>query len=135
MNVRQIGGAVCALVATTVLTTEQDKSMPMDKKMAMDKTMAKTLTGCVMRSDSGTFTLDHAMVADTMKKDSMKKDTMAKDTMMKDSMTMAPQLSSESVDLSKHIGHKVSVTGSDDMMNGKTSFAVKSLKMIASSCS
>jgi hypothetical protein len=129
MNLRQIGGAVCALVATTVLTAAQDKPMPMDKKME------KTLTGCVMRSDSGIFTLDHAMAADTMKKDSMKKDSMAKDTMMKDSMAMTPELSSKNVDLSKHVGHRVSVTGSDDSMNGKTTFAVKSLKMVASSCS
>jgi hypothetical protein len=130
MNTRHVSAAVLALFATAALAAAQDKTMPMDKKMSMDKKMEHTLTGCVARSDSGVFTLDHAMAPDTMKKESM-----SKDTMMKDSMMAAPELASKTVDLSKHVGHKVTVTGSDDTMSGKTTFTVKSLKMVAQSCS
>jgi hypothetical protein len=79
-----------------------------------------------------------AMKSDTMSKDAMKKDSMSKDNMAHDtSMTM----SSKSVDLSKHIGHKVTVTGSsgpdkmDAMGKNMSAFTVKSLKMVSASCS
>jgi hypothetical protein len=86
-----------------------------------------------------------------MKKDAMKKDTMATDGMSKD--TMAPKtwsLASSSVDLSKHVGHKVTVTGSpaqskmdamgkdamakDAMGKSAPVFAVTALKMVDASC-
>jgi hypothetical protein len=87
------------------------------------------------------------MGKDMMKKDAMKKDTMAMDGMSKDAMApTALTLTGSSVDLSKHLGHKVSVTGSlahekmhamDKGTMGKatSAFTVKSLKMVAATCS
>ena len=93
-----------------------------------------------------------AMKNGSMAKDQMAKDTMAKDTMANEQMdhdVMTPttlRLASSSIDLRKYLGHKVSVTGSlahekvDAMGKGTMSeatstFTVKSLKMVAASCS
>jgi len=77
----------------------------------------------------------------------MKKDTMVKDTISNDAMApMALSVTGSSVDLGKHLGHTVSVTGSpahgkmdsmgkDTMGKGASAFTVKSLKMVAASCS
>ena len=121
----------------------------MDKMEMMDA----DYTGCVEAgSAAGTFMLTHVATADRMVNDIMKKDAMAKGTMAKDGMShesMAPTtltLTGSSVDLSKHLGHEVSVTGwlapekMDAMEKGtmgksSSTFTVKSLKMIASTCS
>jgi pentapeptide MXKDX repeat protein len=128
-----------------------DKATEMEMKDA-------TYTGCVEAgSEPGSFTLTHLaaedqMDSDAMKKDAMGKDTMKKDTMVQDSMSkdaMAPMaltVTGSSVDLGKHLGHTVSVTGSpahgkmdamgkDTMSKGASAFTVKSLKMVAASCS
>jgi hypothetical protein len=85
-------------------------------KMAMRDT---TYTGCVEAGVApGAFILTHLAADDHVGKDAMKQDTMKKDTMTKASISkdaMAPStwaLASTSVDLSKHLGHKVTVTGS-----------------------
>jgi pentapeptide MXKDX repeat protein len=140
-------GAVGAQSAATM--AKGDKMDKMDKMEMRDT----NYTGCVEAgSVAGTFTLTHLaaddhMGKDTMKKDAMKKDTMAKDGMSKDAMAPATlTLTGSSVDLNKHLGHKVSVTGSlahekmDAMDKGTMSeatfaFTVKSLKMVAASCS
>jgi pentapeptide MXKDX repeat protein len=137
-------GAVGAQSAATMA-----KGDKMDKMETMDT----NYTGCVEAgSVAGTFMLTHLaaddhMAKDTMKKDAMKKDTMAKDGMSKDAMAPATlTLAGSSVDLNKHLGHRVSVTGSlahekmDAMGKGTmgkatSAFTVKSLKMIAASCS
>jgi hypothetical protein len=87
------------------------------------------------------------MTVDRMSKDAMNKDTMNDDPMRKDAMApSAVSLTSSSIDLNKHVGHKVSVTGSaahakmdtmesDAMRNATSPFTVKSLKMVAASCS
>ena len=73
-----------------------------------------------------------AMAKDTMAKDAMAKDAMKKDAMGKGGMDMANlSISSQGIDLGKHIGHKVSVTGTEDSMHA---FTVTSLKMIAATC-
>jgi hypothetical protein len=113
-------------------------------KMAMNDT---TYTGCVEAGGApGTFTLTHLAADDRMGKDAMKKDTMTKDSMSKDAMAPSTlALSSSSVDLNKHLGHKVSVTGSaaqgkmdamgkDAMGKGAPAFTATSLKMVAASC-
>jgi hypothetical protein len=140
---------VCAVVSSAVLAA-QDKKMDSMKMDKMDKMAAeKTYTGCLVKSENGGFSLSSPMAADAMKKpmakdsmkgmakDSMGKDSMAKDDigMNKDGMMQRLSLSSSSVDLSKHVGHKVSVKGAEDKMNGMATFSVKSLKMIAASCS
>ena len=132
----------------------------MSKMDKMDKMEMKdtTYTGCVEAgSEPGSFTLTHLAAEDHMGNDAMKKDTMGNDTMKKDTMpkdsmgkdAMAPMVLSvtgSSVDLGKHLGHKVSVTGSpahgkmdamgkDTMAKGVSAFTVKSLRMVAASCS
>jgi len=113
-------------------------------KMAMKDT---TYTGCVEAGGAPSrFMLTHLAADDHMGKDAMKKDTMAKDGMSKDAMAPTTwSLASSSVDLSKHLGHKVTVTGSpaqgkmdtmgkDAMGKGAPVFTVTSLKMVAASC-
>ena len=122
MKTRLFSGAAMAFAATAVMAVA-GQSTPM--------AAAKTMVGCIEKSESGSLTLTHAMPADDMKKSGMAKDSMAKDMMMP---TVA--LSSKKVDLSKHVGHKVSLKGvAGDMMNGMATFTVDSLKMIAASCS
>jgi hypothetical protein len=84
-----------------------------------------------------------AMGANSMKEPSTKKE-MAMDTMKKDSMMSTTlTLSSTAVDLSKHVGQQVSVTGSlepkmDSMDQGTkepAAFTVKSLGTASGSCS
>lgn len=107
-------------------------------KMAKPMGKEKTYTGCIAAGEmNGTYTLTHVM--SDMGKDMMKKDTMGKDAMAK---PMA--IESRSVDLSKHVGHKVSVTGPDNAMGmsmkgdtmGKpmAAWSVTSIKMIAATC-
>ena len=102
-----------------------------DDKMGKMAMKDATHTGCIEAgSTQGTFALK--LAADdhmAMKKDTTKKDTMTKDAMTPTTMS----LTSSSVDLSKHLGHKVSVTGSHDKATAP--FAVKTLKMVAASCS
>jgi pentapeptide MXKDX repeat protein len=150
------GALIAAMLSGTVVAQSGGTSANGGKmdKMAMKDT---TYTGCVVAGSAPTsFMLTHlaaddhmgkdAMKKDMMKKDAMKKDTMAKDGMSKD--TMAPttwSLASSSVDLSKHVGHKVTVTGSpaqgkmdamgkDAMGKSTPVFNVTALKMVAASC-
>ena len=135
-------GLVAVVLALSAAASAQDHKM--DDKM--DKMKSETsYTGCIERSPDGAFTLGHAMASgtseksmakDSMAKGTMAKDSMAHDSMMKDAMAPALGLSSTSVDLAKHVGHKVTVKGaSGDTMGAMTTFTVKSLKMVASSCS
>jgi len=106
----------------------------MDTMKSMKSEM--TYTGCLERSAEGTITLAHAMASNGGAKKSMSKDAMSPDSMMKDSMAPALTLSSPSVDLAKHVGHKVTIKGvTGDTMGSTATFTVKSLKMVASSCS
>jgi hypothetical protein len=130
------------------------KGDKMDKMQMMDT----NYTGCIEAgSAAGTFALTHLVAADHMGKDMMKEDVMKNDTMAKDTKAMgsmsqsamAPTtltLTGSSVDLRKHVGHKVTVTGSlahdkmDAMEKGTmdkatSTFTVKSLKMVAATCS
>ena len=150
--------SVAMLVAIVLPVVAGAQSGTTAKGDKMDKMEMKdaTHTGCIeVGSTAGTFTLTHVaddhMAKDAMKKDTMKKDTMKSDTMGKDTMATTLTLTSASVDLSKHLGHKVSVTGSaahgkmdamgkdtmakDGMAKDASAFTVKSLKMVAASCS
>src|SRR5258707_888412 len=106
--------SVAMLVAVVLPVAAGAQSGTMAKGDKMDKMEKKdaTYTGCIEAGGTaGTFVLTH-VADDHMAKDAMKKDTMKKDTMEKDTMATTLTLSSTSVDLSKHVGHKVSVTGS-----------------------
>jgi pentapeptide MXKDX repeat protein len=146
---KMIISSVAILVAVVLSVAASAQSGDKMDQMAKDQ----TYTGCVAAGTmAGTFTLTH-ITADHMGKDAMKKDSMAKDTMSKDAMAPTTlTVTSSSVDLSKHLGHKVSITGSpaargkmdamkkdamakDSMAKEASAFTVKSLKMVAASCS
>lgn len=131
-------GFVAVVLALSAAASAQDRKM--DDKM--DKVKSETsYTGCIERSPDGAFTLGHAMASSattkkSMGKDSMAKDSMAHDSMMKDAMGSTLGLASTSVDLAKHVGHKVIVKGvAGDTMGGMATLTVKSIKMVGSSCS
>jgi hypothetical protein len=147
-SVAVLVAAVLSVGAAAQASGTMAKGDTMDK---MEMTDA-TYTGCIEAGTApGTFMLTHvaadAIGKDAMKKDSMNKDPMAKDTMAPTALTLA----SSSVDLSKHLDHKVAITGSaahdkmdamgkdtmvkDAMMKDASAFTVKSLKMVAASCS
>ena len=129
---------ILAVAAMSHVAGAQDK---MAKPMGMAK--EKTYTGCIAAGQmAGTYTLTNAMAEMAMGGDAMKKDTMGKDSMAK---PMA--IVSKSVDLAKHVGHKVSVTGPDSAMamgkdsmgkdtmgKGMPAWSVTSLKMVAATC-
>lgn len=135
---------VAMLVAVVLPVAAGAQAGTMAKGDKMDKMEMKdaTYTGCI---EAGTtadmFRLTH-VAADTMGKDAMAKDTMTQDAMAPTSLMLA----SSSVDLKKHLGHKVSITGSaahgkidamakDAMAKDVSAFTVKSLKMVSASCS
>jgi len=117
-------------------------------KMSKPMGNGKTYTGCLATGDmAGSYTLTNPMAE--MPGDSMKKGS--KDTEKKDGMAPASgmptmnaplALQSTTIDLSKHVGHKVSVTIPDndmamskDAMNKAASAStVTSLKMLAATC-
>lgn len=143
--------AILALAAMSHVTNAQSSGDKMAKPMGKDK----TYTGCIEAGTTpGTFTLTHAMAdmgmgKDAMGKDAMKKDSMAKDAMGKDAMAATMAISSKTIDLSKHVGHKVSVTGGDgamgmskpdamakpdEMGKGMPAMSITAIKMIAATC-
>jgi len=152
-----------AAVSSVAVGAQSGGTMAKGDKMNKMEMMDANYSGCIEAgSAAGTFMLTHVVTADHMGKDMMKKDGMAKDSMAKNSMTkdamakdgmshesMAPTtltLTGSSVDLSKHLGHKVSLAGSrahekmdameeDTMGKPSSTFTVKSLKMIAATCS
>ncbi len=149
-----VGMLSVGVVAQTGGTMARDQ---MAGKMDMTDT---TYTGCIEAgSADGMFTLTH-VAEDHMGKGTMKdsKDKgMMKDSKDKGSMSgehmehdaMAPttlSLTGTAVDLRKHLGHKVAVTGSlshgtmsamekDTIKAAPNTLSVKSLKLIAASCS
>ena len=132
------GGFVAVVLAMAPVVGAQDHKMD-DKMNKMKSEMS--YTGCIEQSPDGGFTLGHAMASsattkESMAKDAMAKDSMAHDSMMKDAMASTLGLASTSVDLAKHVGHKVTVKGvADDSMDGLATVNVKSIKMVGSSCS
>jgi hypothetical protein len=132
------GGFVAMVLGVSAVAGAQDHKM--DNKMNTMKS-EMSYTGCVERSPDGAFTLGHAMASSAMASksmgmDSMAKDSMAHDSMMKDAMASTLGLASTSVNLAKHVGHKVTVKGvAGDTMGGLATLNVKSIKMVGASCS
>ena len=140
---------ILTIAAMSHVGIAQDK---MAKPMGKDK----TYTGCIAAGDvAGSYTLTHVTAEMAMGHGEMKKDPMGKDTMGKDAKAHSMAIASTSIDLSKHVGHKVAVTGPDngmgmamgkgdtmgkDKMNkdnmgkGMTAWSVTSLKMVAATC-
>ncbi|MEO8482559.1 MAG: hypothetical protein ABI634_10145 [Acidobacteriota bacterium] len=158
-NAIWVSTALACLATAAVVSAQSNGPMqsnaPMSKGMA-DGKMDMSYSGCVEKdAKKGTYSLSHATAADSMMKDGMMKG-MAMDS-SKDAMAndMWLALTSKDIDLSKHVGHKVTVlgTGATPMVMGKemptmssdkampkaksmemASFAVKSLTMVSSSC-
>jgi hypothetical protein len=135
------------------VAAQSGTAMSQDKKMDSDAPMVgmdAAYTGCI-EAGAGKFTLAHAVEAiDAMGSNSTNepstKKEMAMDRMKKDSMMSTTlTLSSTSVDLSKHVGQKVLVTGSaaptmtpidkGTMAKEPAAFTVKSLRTTSGSCS
>ena len=136
--------AVCVAAMSQAISAQSGGSMHdghMDNKMG---NMAGDMTyvGCVQPgSGAGTFVLanaSHQMQA-TMEKGAKMENGMHHDAMPPATL----MLSARSVDLRKYVGQKVSVTGSSSGAadkgamdkNQATTLAVRSVKMIAASCS
>jgi hypothetical protein len=140
-----VGALIAAMLSVSVVAQSGGTAANGGKmdQIAMKDT---TYTGCVEAGEPSSFVLTHLAADDHTGKDAMKKDTMAKDGMGKDAMAPTMwSLTSSSVDLSKHLGHKVTVTGSpaqgkmdamgkDAMRKSAPVFTVASLKMVAASC-
>jgi hypothetical protein len=137
-----------AAVSSVAVGAQSGGTMAKGDKMDRMEMMDANYTGCIEAgSAAGTFMLTHVATADHMGKDIMTKDAMAKDRMSHESMAPTTlTLTGSSVDLSKHLGHKVSITGSlphekmeamekGTMGKSTSPFTVKSLKMVAATCS
>jgi hypothetical protein len=134
---------VAALAAT--IAAQSGGTMNNDNHAGKTANMANmaadaTYTGCLQPgSTPGTFVLGGAH---QMMKNSMPDGTKAGDRMMHDTMAMATlPLTAMSIDLSKHVGRRVSVTGSSasggkgTMGKDESTLTVKTLKVVAASCS
>ncbi len=143
-----------AVLAASSLVSAQSTAMMGKTTMAERMGMEETYVGCVEAgSTPGSFVLtnvsrdamsDASMPKDTMPKDTMNNDMMKKDAMMKHDgdamddmrMPMAPNsvMLVGSAVSKKYVGRKVSVAGSATM-GPQTSLTVKSVKVVAKSCS
>lgn len=134
---------IAALAAT--IAAQSGGTINNDKHAGKTANMAKmaadvTYTGCLQPgSTPGTFVLSGAH---RMMKNSMPDGTKAGDGMMRDTMAMTTlSLMAKSIDLSKHVGRKVSVIGSspssgkDTMGKDESTLTVTTLKVVAASCS
>ena len=139
--------AMSMAVSASVAGVSQDK-IPELQRQGMTDVKSGTLTGCVARATpTDSYTLEET-------KDTKDAATPATDATPRLTVTLA----GTDVDLSKHVGHRVSVTGSyanaeaatgtagaekpvpapaasaDGDTKPPKTFTVKSLKMVASSC-
>jgi len=134
---------VTALAAT--IAAQSGGTMNNDNHAGKTANMAKmaadaTYTGCLQPgSTPGTFVLGGAH---QMMKNSMPDGTKAGDRMTHDTMAMTTlSLMAKSIDLSKHVGRKVSVIGSlpsggkDTMGKDESTLTVTTLKVVATACS
>src|SRR5262245_29681657 len=157
-------GAACAAALVVAASAQSVRaiSSSVQDKMGRDKMelMDTSHTGCV---ESGDEPRQYVLTHLTRAKDHMGQEAMSKDSMGNGSMdTTRLIISSQSIDLGEHVGHKVTVTGTaadapdamgkdsmrkdtmatdsmakDSMAKDPTraaAFRVKTLKMIASSC-
>jgi hypothetical protein len=143
--IRSLMSAVFVTAMSAAMAAQSNGTMNKDdhaSKMAKMDTMAAdtTYTGCLQAGNApGTFVLNGA---DEVMKHSMHQDMKAGDGMSHDTMmATALTLMSTSVDLRKHVGRRVSVTGvsgasaMDAMGKEQSTFTVKTLKTLAKSCS
>ena len=140
---KNIVWSACLAIGLTAALQAQDKMMGQDKMMADHEARpmaaAKSYTGCLTRSATGSFTLENAMPATMKAPHAGKSEGMMHEGEMMHDGAMMPaaqslQLSGR-VQMARHVGHRVTVTGSpDDSMAGMTMFNVTSVKTDAKSC-
>jgi len=135
-----------AFVISVSAAASAQSGKPM-KDSAMADKMATTYTGCVeVINHGGSYLLTHIagqpmMPHDDMMKTPKKDDAGASSEMHGDHMMASAVALTGRSDLSKHVGQKVTVTGSvshgmsETMPNDRDTLAVTSLKVVAKSCS
>jgi pentapeptide MXKDX repeat protein len=141
--------------ATGAIAQRGQDRMGQDE-MARTPTKDISYTGCV---EVGQKPRTYVLTDVTPSDDRMGRDAMAKDAMARDAKTSSLSIASQAVDLSAHVGHKVTVSGNaagtmdamkkdpmskdsmskdamsrDAMTAGAPAFDVKTIKTIASSC-
>jgi hypothetical protein len=141
-----VAAGVVGMFAVAVGAQSETSRMPTHSDhMEMAKDV--TYTGCLESgtTGAGTFVLTHPAMMNSDKKDAMMKDPGKMDTMAghdmseHNMMSMMLTVSTTGVDLRKHLGHKVSVTGSvsqgmKDAGTDQSTLTVKSLKTVSKSC-
>ena len=141
-----VAAGVTGMFAVAVGAQSDTSRMPTHSDhMEMAKDV--TYTGCLESGTTGDgmFVLAHPAMMDSGKKDAMMKpsgkmDTMAGHDMSEHNMmSMMLSVSTTGPDLRKHLGQKVSVTGSvshemKDAATDQSTLTVKSLKMVSKSC-
>ena len=130
MRRKMTGVCLAILFGCAAAAGAQSGTMEKKPHKMMGKSMS--MSGCVEAgATAGSYMLTH-MDMGKMSKGKMSDDKMAKEKMDKDQMAMSDKmmLMGTSVDLSKHVGHKVTVMGS----KGADGIMVKSLKMMAATC-
>lgn len=148
MHIRTLGGA--AVVMCAMATGAFAQTAMSTAPMAM--TNEKSYTGCIEAGGmAGSFTLAHAVLQPAggevmkgtsgMKAGEVSRDkgsSMAstkRDAKSKGDGSLTLSLSSTMIDFSKHVGHKVTVTGTDnEMASTARAFTVSTLKMIYARC-
>jgi|KBSSwiStaDraftv2_1062776.scaffolds.fasta_scaffold214630_3 hypothetical protein len=129
----------------TGVAAQRDSSMSQEPKkdgMTMMAGMDTSYTGCLEMPGDGRFTLARAVAETHMTTGSMKGSSATQKDMAMTTTTL--MLSSTTVNLVKHVGRRVSVSGSlmpammpagaGAMPNEPATFTVKSLKTVSGSC-
>jgi hypothetical protein len=127
---RMWGTAIIIVAVSAAAGAQSGKEMD---KPAMGDMRNMTYTGCVESvNHGGAYVLTHVAHDQQM----MDHDGMKKDHMMPSSLALTGRS-----DLKKHVGHKVTVTGSvskgsmdGEMKNDMETLAVTSLKVVGKSC-
>src|SRR5262245_47331178 len=146
-KILSVAAGLMGMFAVVVGAQTDSARMPSHADHGMEMAKDVTYTGCLESgtSGAGTYVLTHPAMMDGGKKAGMMKDSGKMDTMVEHdmsehgTMSMMLSVSTTGPDLRKHLGHRVSVTGSlsQGMKDGGTdmsTLAVKSLKMVAKSC-
>jgi hypothetical protein len=150
VKILAVAAGVIGMFAVVVVARSDSARMPNHADHGMEMAKEMTFTGC-LESDAagtGTFVLTHPAMMNDGKKDAMMKDVMMKDSGKTDTMaghdmsehnTMMLTVSRTGLDLRKHLGQRVAVTGSvsqgmKDAGTEQSTLTVKSLKMVAKSC-
>jgi hypothetical protein len=134
-------GAILIAAAWSAVVAAQPRAMAADVRQMDMKDV--TYTGCLEAGSAlGTFNLTHLTTPAHLRLETMTHDTARKAAIAPATLSVR----SSSIDLSAHLGHEVSVTGTvrhefmaapkpEAPAGGAPSFTVRSLKLVAAACS